>query len=121
MLTVIDGCPGLMKAVDEVFPESDKQRCTKHRTENVLDKVREQDRASVKESVRKVFYASTYEHAREAVELFKKKWGMKYPSAVECLTDDIESCLSYYKYLNNLCLRKRTTMAGGGGSKKESG
>ena len=80
MLSIIDGCPGLIKAVDEVFPESDKQRCTKHKTENVLDKVLEQDRASVKESVRKVFYASTYEHAKEAVELFKKKWSMKYPS-----------------------------------------
>ena len=109
MLTVIDGCPGLIKAVHEVFPESDKQRCTKHRTENVLDKVLEQDRASVKESVRKVFYASTYEHAKEAVELFKKKWSMKYPSAVECLTDDIESCLTYYKYPYQHWLRIRTT------------
>ena len=64
---------GLSKAVDEVFPESDKQRCTKHKTENVLDKALEQDRASVKESVWKVFYASTYEHAKEAVEMFKEK------------------------------------------------
>ena len=109
MLTIIDGCPGLIKAVDEVFPESDKQRCTKHKTENVLDKVLEQDRASVKESVRRVFYASTYEHAKEAVELFKKKWSMKYPSAVECLTDDIESCLTYYKYPYQHWLRIRTT------------
>jgi transposase-like protein len=109
MLTVIDGCPGLIKAVDEVFPESDKQRCTKHRTENVLDKVLQQDRASVKESVRKVFYASTYEHAKEAVELFKKKWSMKYPSAVECLMDDVESCLIYYKYPYQHWLRIRTT------------
>jgi transposase-like protein len=109
MLTVIDGCPGLIKAVDEVLPESDKQRCTKHKTGNVLDKVLEQDRASVKESVRKIFYASTYEHAKEAVELFKKKWSMKYPSAVECLTDDIESCLTYYKYPYQHWLRIRTT------------
>ena len=109
MLTIIDGCPGLIKAVDEVFPESDKQRCTKHRTENVLDKVLEQDRASVKESVRKVFYASTYEHVKEAVELFKKRWGLKYPSAVECLTDDRESCLTYYKYPYQHWLRIRTT------------
>jgi len=109
MLTVIDGCPGLIKAVDEVFPESDKQRCTKHKTENVLDKALEQDRASVKESVRKVFYASTYEHAKEAVEMFKKKWSMKYPSAVECLTEDIESCLTYYKYPYQHWLRIRTT------------
>jgi transposase-like protein len=109
MLTVIDGCPGLIKAVDEVLPESDKQRCTKHRTENVLDKVLEQDKASVKTSVRKVFYASTYEHAKEAVELFKKKWSMKYPSAVECLTENIEDCLTYYKYPYQHWLRIRTT------------
>ncbi len=109
MLTIIDGCTGLIKAVDDVFPESDKQRCTKHKTENILDKVLEQDRASVKESVRRVFYASTYEHAKEAVELFKKKWSMKYPSAVECLTDDIESCLIYYKYPYQHWLRIRTT------------
>jgi putative transposase len=109
LLTIIDGCPGLIKAVDEVFPESDKQRCTKHRTENVLDKVLQQDRASVKNSVRKVFYASTYEHAKEAVELCKKKWSMKYPSAVKCLTDDIESCLTYYKYPYQHWLRIRTT------------
>jgi transposase-like protein len=109
MLTVIDGCPGLIKAVAEVFPESDKQRCTKHRTENVLDKVLEQDKKAVKESVRKVFYASTYEHAKEAVEMFKKKWSMKYPSAVECLAEDIESCLTYYKYPYQHWLRIRTT------------
>ena len=71
--------------------------------------VLEQDRASVKESVRKVFYASTYEHAKEAVEMFKKKWSMKYPSAVECLTEDIESCLTYYKYPYQHWLRIRTT------------
>lgn len=109
MLTVIDGCPGLIKAVDEVLPESDKQRCTKHRTENVLDKVLEQDKASVKTSVRKVFYAATYEHAKEAVEMFKKKWSMKYPSAVECFTEDIESCLTYYRYPYQHWLRIRTT------------
>ncbi len=109
MLTVMDGCPGLIKAVNEVLPESDKQRCTKHRTENVLDKVLEQDKKAVKESVRRVFYASTYEHAKEAVEMFKKKWSMKYPSAVECLLDEIESCLTYYKYPYRHWLRIRTT------------
>jgi len=56
-----------------VFPETDMKRCTKHKTENVLDKVLTQDRASVKESVRKIFYASTYEHAKEAIELFKEE------------------------------------------------
>ena len=109
MLVVIDGCPGLIKAVTEVFPGSDKQRCTKHRTENVLDKVLKEDRDKVKESLRKIFYASTYEHAKEAVGLFKDKWGKKYPSAVEILTEDIELCLTYYKYPYRHWKRIRTT------------
>jgi len=109
MLAVIDGCTGLIRAVHEVFPETDMKRCTKHKTENVLDKVLTQDRASVKESVRKIFYASTYEHAKEAIELFKKNWSRKYSSATECLVSDIEACLTYYKYPYQHWKRIRTT------------
>ncbi len=109
MLVVIDGCPGLIKAVEEVFPSSDIQRCTKHRTENVLNKVLKEDRDKVKDSLRKIFYASTYEHAREAIEIFKRSWGNKYPSALDILMDDIEACLTYYKYPYYHWKRIRTT------------
>jgi len=85
LLTVIDGCQGLIKALTEVFLDSDIQRCTKHKTENVLNKVLKSDRDKVKDSLRKVFYASTYEHAKEAIGLFKREWGKRYPSATECL------------------------------------
>lgn len=109
MLAVIDGCPGLIKAVKEVFSGSDIQRCTKHRTENVLDKVLKEDKEKVRDSIRKIFYASTYGHAKEAVEIFKGKWGKKYPLAVEILTEDIELCLTYYKYPYRHWKRIRTT------------
>lgn len=111
LLTVIDGCPGLVKAVEELLPSSDIQRCTKHRTENVLDKVLKEDRERVKDSLRKIFYASTYGHAKEAVEMFKSNWGRKYPSAVECLQEGIELCLTYYKYPYRHWKRIRTTNA----------
>jgi transposase-like protein len=109
MLTVIDGCPGLIKAVKEVFPVSDIQRCTKHKTENVLDKVLKEDREKVKDSLRRIFYAPTYDHAKEAIELFRGKWGRRYPSAVEILTEDIELCLTYYRYPYRHWKRIRTT------------
>jgi len=111
MLTVIDGCPGLGKAVEELFPNTDIQRCTKHRTENVLNKVLKEDRARVKDSLRKIFYASTYEHAKEAIEMFKRDWGTKYPSAADCLMEDIELCLTYYRYPYRHWKRIRTTNA----------
>ena len=109
LLTVIDGCPGLIKAVAEALPVSDIQRCTKHKTENVLNKVLKNDRDTVKDSLGKIFYAPTYEHALEAIEVFKKQWGKKYPSALECLLDDIKLCLSYYKYPYTHRKRIRTT------------
>ena len=111
LLIVIDGCPGLIKAVKEIFPSSDIQRCTKHRTENVLNKVLKEDRDAVRDSLRKIFYASTYEHALEAIELFKRNWGKRYPSAVEILMEDIEDCLTYYKYPYQHRRRIRTTNA----------
>lgn len=111
LLTVIDGCPGLIKAVEELLPNSDIQRCTKHRTENVLNKVLKEDRERVKDSLRKIFYAPTYEHAKEAVEIFKRDWGRKYPTALECLLKDIELCLTYYRYPYRHWKRIRTTNA----------
>jgi len=66
------------------LPNPDIQRCTKHRIKNILDKVLEQDREKVKDSLRKIFYAPTYEHAKEALEIFKRDWGKKYPSALDC-------------------------------------
>lgn len=109
MLVIVDGCFGLIKAVNEVFPTSDVQRCTKHKTENILDKVLKEDKDKVKDSIRRIFYASTYGHAKEAIELFKRNWGRKYPSATECLLKDIESCLTYYKYPYQHYKRIRTT------------
>jgi putative transposase len=35
-LTVVDGAPGLIKAVEELWPDSDRQRCTVHRLRNVI-------------------------------------------------------------------------------------
>ncbi len=52
LLAVIDGCPELGKAVKELFRDSDIQRCTKHKTENVLNKVLKGDRGKVKDSIR---------------------------------------------------------------------
>lgn len=109
LLTVIDGCAGLRRAVSEVFPCADIQRCVKHKTENVLDKVLKADHKAVKESLRRIFYASTYEHAQEGITLFKKQWGMRYPSALECLLDDIDHCLTYYRYPYQHWRRLRTT------------
>lgn len=110
LLIITDGSPGLLKAVEEIFRGVDTQRCTKHKMENVLEKVLKEDQKEVRDDLRKIFYAPTIEHAREGVSLFEKKW-KKYTSAVECLSKDIDSCLTYYKFPYIHWKRIRTTNA----------
>jgi transposase-like protein len=43
------------------------------------------------------------------LEIFKKQWGAKYPSARDCLLDGIEDCLTYYRYPYAHWKRLRTT------------
>ncbi len=108
LLIVSDGCPGLLRAMEEVFPGVETQRCTRHRMENVLEKVLKADREAVRDDLRKVFYAPTLGHSREAAGLFEKKW-RKYPSAVECLLTGLEKCQTYYKFPYTHWRRIRTS------------
>lgn len=111
LLIVTDGNPGLLRAVGEVFPDSQTQRCTKHKMDNVLGKVLKADHEAVRDDLRKVFFAPTKEHAREAAALFEKSWKKKYPEAVETFLKDLDACLTYYHYPQAHWKRIRTTNA----------
>lgn len=110
LLIVVDGCPGALKAIEDAFPGVEVQRCTKHRMENVLEKVLKADREEARDDLRKVFYAPTLEHSKEAARLFEKKW-KKYPSAVECFLTGLENCQTYYRFPSSHWKRIRTTNA----------
>lgn len=110
LLIVVDGCPGALRAMEEVFPGVRVQRCTKHRMENVLEKVLKADRKEARDDLRKVFYAPTLEHSNEAARLFERKW-KRYSSAVECLLSGLENCQTYYAFPSSHWRRIRTTNA----------
>jgi transposase-like protein len=48
MLIVADGAPGLIKAVDQCWPASDRQHCCVHRVRNLLAKLPERERERVR-------------------------------------------------------------------------
>ena len=76
-----------------------------------MAKVLKEDHGEVKDSLRKIFYAPTYEHAQEAIEMFRRAWGKRYPSAWDILSNDLELCLTYYRYPYLHWRRIRTTNA----------
>ena len=52
MLIVADGAPGLIEAVEQCWPASDRQHCAVHRVRNLLAKLPDRDR----ERVRKTYW-----------------------------------------------------------------
>ena len=48
MLIVADGAPGLIKAIEQCWPASDRQRCCVHRARNLYAKVPDRERERVK-------------------------------------------------------------------------
>ena len=50
MLIVADGAPGLVKAIEQCWPASDRQRCCVHRARNLYAKVPEREREWVRQA-----------------------------------------------------------------------
>jgi transposase-like protein len=61
MLIVADGAPGLIKGIEHCWPASDRQHCCVHRVSNLLAKVPERER----ESVRKTYWQALDEATGE--------------------------------------------------------
>ena len=97
-IAVGDGALGFWKALDEVFPGTRHQRCWVHKTANVLNKVALSVQANMKKDLREVYLAPNRASAEVAIDVFAEKYGAKYDKAVECLTKDRETMLSFYDF-----------------------
>ncbi len=108
-LAIGDGALGFWKAVRQVYPNLQEQRCWVHKTANVLDKLPKRLRAEAKENLHDIWMADTREHAHQAFDLFVQTYQAKYPKAVECLVKDREVLLAFYDFPAEHWLHLRTT------------
>lgn len=109
VLGVMDGLPGLEKVFKEEFPKAKVQRCQVHVARNVLAKVPRKLKKDVADDIRSIFYASSKQKAMEFFDLFKKKWQRDLPSAVKCLQNSIEACLTFFICPEEEWISLRTT------------
>jgi putative transposase len=76
-----DGAPGLLRALEEVFPRRLRIRCWMHKMQNVLDKLPESARAEVKSWLQAVRDAPTLEAGQQAAAEVMERFGHDYPAA----------------------------------------
>ena len=106
-LGMMDGLPGLEKVFKEEFTKAKVQRCQVHVARNVLAKVPQKLKKEVADQVRSIFYASNKSKAIEFFNAFKAQREKELPSAVKCLENSLESCLTYLQFPQEewICLR----------------
>jgi len=109
VLGVMDGLPGLEKVFKEEFPKAKVQRCQVHVSRNVLAKVPKKLKKAVADDMRSIFYASSKKKALEFFDIFREKWQQDLPSAVKCLENSIEACLTFFICPEEEWISLRTT------------
>jgi transposase-like protein len=112
LLVVADGAPGLVRAIGELWPEADRQRCTVHRLRNVLAKLPE--RLGLHERVRGAYWAAldaaaSPAEAETGLRALVGSLEREYPSAAACLAEDVAALTVHLAYPLRLRTRLRST------------
>jgi putative transposase len=80
VLVIADGAPGLIAAVEQLFPASLRQRCLAHKLRNLEAKVPAERWREFGPMARAVYQASSPALARLARDEFVKTWARELPS-----------------------------------------
>jgi len=108
-LIVSDGCPGLARAIQFLFPHVRHQRCWAHKLRNIADKVNKQDQVRVLAGAKRIYTAATRTAALAAFKRWNNRWIQQYPKAVRCLERDLESLLTFFDFPVGMHRHIRTT------------
>ncbi len=108
-LGIMDGLSGLEKVFREEFPRGKVQRCQVHVTRNVVAKVPQKLKEKVADDIRSIFYASSKEKSQEFSTQFVERWQKDLPSAVKCLQNSLDSCLTFFDFPQDEWISLRTT------------
>jgi len=109
LMVITDGNPGVIKAIGEVFPLALRQRCQRHKMNNILGKAPKEAADLLKNEIHQSFHAETYEEGLRIGKEIIKKFRSRFPAAMACLEEDLEACLQALKLPKAHHKRIRTT------------
>jgi len=100
MLIVADGAPGLIKAVEQCWPASDRQRCCVHRARNLYAKLPERERERVKQAYwRALDDAINEQDAKQRLQALVDQLDKAgFTAAAKCLADDLDALVVHLRY-----------------------
>jgi putative transposase len=98
LLVVSDGAPGVIRAIEECFPRSLRQRCLAHKMRNLQSKVPEDVWPEFKARASACYQAASPALARLLRDDIAATYATDLPAAMACLDDDFEACITQLKF-----------------------
>ena len=93
-----DGALGFWKALDEVSPTTRHQRCTVHKTANVLDKLPKSIQPAAKSDLREIWTAPDRATPKRRSQRSLISMAPNTTKAVTCLVKDRDPLLTFYDF-----------------------
>lgn len=109
---VSDGAPGLIKAIEELWPDAERGRCAVHKLRNVVAKLPK--RSGLHDEVKAAYWAALDEatdptDAERRLRALVADLERPYPSAAACLAEDLPALCIHLKYFPRLRKRFRSS------------
>ena len=111
-LVVSDGAPGLIKAVEELWPQADRGRCAVHKLRNVVAKLPK--RPGLRDEIKDKYWAALNDatdpaDAERRLRELVAELERPYPSAAACLAEDLSALCIHLNYFPRLRKRFRSS------------
>lgn len=97
LMITSDGAPGLIRAIEQMWPKSLRQRCLVHKLRNILAKLPSEAIPEARIHLRSVFDAPTLEAAKKRAQEVLERYQGLYPTAMKAFSEDLEACLNHLK------------------------
>jgi putative transposase len=109
VLSVVDGNPGLRRALSMIWSKTPVQRCAVHKLRNLERKAPKHALAEVKADFHKIVYAENEAAARKAHAAFISKWKRRCAGVVKSLEEAGDELFTMYRFPKQHWKNIRTT------------
>jgi putative transposase len=86
-LVIVDGAPGLEKALAALWPEMPVQRCTVHKHRNLLAHAPDKLHEEISTDYQDMIYATTPKEIEQRRKVFLRKWRLKCRAVADSLEE----------------------------------
>jgi transposase-like protein len=109
LLATTDGGGGLIAAVEQCLPRSERQRCLAHKMRNLQSKTPEDQWPALAAHVRACYQAPSPAVAQSLKDEVVARFEKTLPGAVACFLDDFQACVAHLRFPLNHRKAIRTT------------